>query len=205
MFSLALWLPSGYGSGMSQLRPSDAKSGIGRTAHWRGWRYANPDEIARGNATGPIWWVNVATSGPPLRATATLQPARTGRVEITALLLERLDDQALTAKDISGMRLSELQQSAQHTYGWMRDAHTGAILAPTSVAPPPKPGRSHSDEHYRTVWELWVESGQAAPDRRSAWLRQEWEKRYGEKVAWPTIVRWRDRACAMFDEQKDEP
>ncbi len=194
--SLSFWLPLGDHCGM--------RSGIGGTAHWRGWRQAKASDLPPA-AQLPSWWINLATDGAPLRAIARLQPSRSGRVEITALLLERTDGQVLTARDLTGVRLGELQQSAQHTYGWMQDSVTGALLAPTPVAPPPKPGRSRSNEHYRAVWDIWQEAREAAPSRSSAWLRQEWKKRYGEDVAWPTIVRWRDRAIHLYGKYEEGP
>ncbi len=179
-----------------------------RTKHWLGWAMG-ADRIEAAAARATNWMVNESRDGE-LVALARLQPAVNGRVEITALWLERTDGGPLAVRDFGSAHLGELQQAAQHplirgSLAGRRDDGSHALLHPVK-APPRRSGpRGMPPEHWQTVEALWLEAREVAQGRVTTWMQERWTERYGEKIPIPTMDRWRKRVESKDDNRKATP
>lgn len=158
------------------------------------------------------WMANESLDGK-LAALARLQPAPNGRVEITALWLERKDGAPLAVRDFGAAHLGELQQSVQNPFilgslSGVRDKGDGVYDAGNRVqlhpitAPPRRSGPGGMPpEHWDAVRPLWLEAREVAPDRATTWMQERWAERYGERIPIATMARWRERVKKMIDDE----
>jgi hypothetical protein len=116
-----------------------------------------------------------------------LRPAPTGRVDVLAATVGRLDGASLSTRDVRAAELGQVFRKAQRLY-----TELAPPCVPVPSEPIPKPGRrGYSAEHWRVVAEMWEQAQQVAPQRPVAWLRERMSERMGRNIPYQTISRWR--------------
>jgi hypothetical protein len=99
---------------------------------------------------------------------------------IDAVLIERKDGRAISARDLRKVKLPP---------AWMLASHLPR-LPDSPVITAARPGaRGKGDDHWRRVFSLWAQAKQVAPRTPVRWMREQWPD-----VSDATMRRWIKRA-----------
>jgi hypothetical protein len=99
---------------------------------------------------------------------------------VVAVLVEREDGRAITARDLRRVKLPP---------AWSLASNLGRLPG-SPVITAARPGaRGKSDDHWRAVFDLWARAQRVAPRAPVRWMREQWPD-----VSDATMRRWVKRA-----------
>jgi hypothetical protein len=138
----------------------------------------------------PPGWARFMHLDMPDHINVTVRIARTSDgLAPEAVLVERNDGRAVTARDLRSVKLPQPWMLARGRELMRPDDDSAAIAAAS-------PGRRRKDDaHWRTVYNLWVQAHRNAPHAPVRWMREEWP----DEVSDATMRRWIKRAQERAD------
>jgi hypothetical protein len=151
----------------------------------------------QGRAWATVWtlaplpgWVAVRHPDMPerLRLHVKVAPTETG-FAVVAVQVEREDGRAITAQDLRRVKLPP---------AWV----LASSLGPRVTSPRPGP-RGKGDDHWRTVYELWLRAQQVAPHTPVRWMLAEWEPEVSDATMRRWVARARERAAVNGWQEED--
>jgi hypothetical protein len=133
----------------------------------------------------PPGWVTFWHRDVPQYLRIMVRVARTSDgLAAEAVLVERNDGRAVTARDLRDIKLPQPWMLARGQEFMRSDGDSSMITAA-------RPGaRGKSDDHWRAVFRLWARAQRVAPRTPVRWMRTKWP----EDVSDATMRRWIKRA-----------
>lgn len=107
---------------------------------------------------------------------------------VVAALIERKDGRAISARDLRRVKLPPAWALASHM---SRQPGSPPI---SSARPGP---RDKGDDHWRAVFDLWVQAQRVAPHTPVRWMRTQWTADISDATMRRWIKRAQERAQAM--------
>jgi hypothetical protein len=104
---------------------------------------------------------------------------------VVAVLVEREDGRAITARDLRRVKLPP---------AWALASHMPRPPGSPSIAPSRPGPRGKGDDHWRAVFGLWVQAQQVAPHTPVRWLRTQWPGAVSDATMRRWVKRARERA-----------
>jgi len=107
---------------------------------------------------------------------------------VVAAQIEREDGRAITARDLRKVKLPP---------PWALAADQMRRLPGSPLVTAPRPGpRGKGDDHWRAVFDLWVQAQQVAPHTPVRWMRTQWAGDVSDATMWRWVKRARERAAS---------
>ena len=133
----------------------------------------------------PPGWARVLHPDQPDHLTLTIRMARTkDGMAAEALLIERHDGRAISARDLRSVRIPPAWVLAS-SLQFVPAGDDSPLIAEARGG-----ARGKSDDHWRAVHRLWIEAQRADPRAPVRYMRQRWRP----EVSDPTMRRWIKKA-----------
>jgi hypothetical protein len=169
----------GHSSGQPANRAPDILSTLGlaqsKKPGWAiVWSLAPPD------------WATIRHPDMPegLHLRVKVAPTEDG-FAVVAALVERKDGHAITARDLRRVKLPP---------AWALASHMTRLPGSPSVTPPRPGPRGKGDDHWRAVFDLWVQAQRVAPHTPVRWMRTQWTAEPSDATMRRWVARARERA-----------
>src|SRR5260221_12154089 len=115
---------------------------------------------------GPPGWAWVMHPAVPDELKVTVKMARTkGGLAPEAVLVERMDGRAITARDLRAVKLPPPWMLASSIRRFLPAGDDSPVIAAARKGP-----RGKGDEHWRAVFSLWSEARRVAPPTHGKWM-----------------------------------
>jgi hypothetical protein len=105
-----------------------------------------------------------------------------------AVLIERVDGRAITARDLRAVRFPRAWMLASSQKFLTPGDESSVITAARNGA------RGKGDEHWRDVFNLWTSAKRVAPHAHVRWMRTQWPVHVSDATMRRWIARARERA-----------
>jgi hypothetical protein len=137
----------------------------------------------------PPGWATVVTDLPNDLFVKVRVARTTDGLAAEAVLVERRDGRAITARDLRTVKIPPAWLLASGMQ-LVADSRNSRPIAPSG------PGaRRKGDEHWRAVFQLWSKAQQVAPHAPVRWMREQWPGGLSDA----SMRRWIKRAQERAD------